>query len=583
LKIRSILGAVILAFSLLFPYVQNTTHALQEEPDPEWEMVAPGIQYRLYTLPTPNRVHVARMDRNAYQATLDTSIAMGRLASGRETVLNMARRYDDVINYWGDTTLDELGNPVREPGWGTRNRVAVAINGFYFNPTTGYPIQGLVQSGAYARRFDDCESGTGGSGFAWGLDRNAFIGESVRHYLSTFTYDSFNKLIGETRTYPQYIIPANPTAPPVQLHGLNRIRGEDEVILYTPQYDIQTYTPITGTEVLVELAGPNMIDPVPLVVEESFESEMGKIITQTVTGTQFTITGTVKGVLPHQGSSLIPFDHVVISAGSLVSGTLTSSFKTGDVINISQTVFGCMGKPNYPWGHTYTSIGGAFYFLQNGIINSFSNRGEANVRDPRTAIAFNADYVYFIVVDGRDPYWSVGMSIGQLAAFARDTLGATHGIAEDGGGSSTMVVNGTVVNNPFCNNVVCRSKVFMPLVERAQPPENQAVEAAAAADPYARLVANGVMMVVVEPALRSEAFIPGQRVYTSSQANVRLGPGLNYAPITSVLGGVNGTVQDHPGGLNGIYAKSIYWWKIKFDNGTEGWVSETLLRAGSTP
>jgi hypothetical protein len=581
LKIRSILGAVILAFSLLFPYVQNTTHALQE-PDPEWETVAPGIQYRLFTLPTPNRVYVARMDRNAYQATLDTSIAMGRLASGRETVLNMARRYDDVINYWGDTTLDEIGNPVREPGWGTRNRVAVAINGFYFNPTTGYPIQGMVQSGWYARRFDDCESGTGGSGFAWGLDRNAFIGESVRHYLSTYTYDKANNLIDETRTYPQYVIPADPTAPPVQLHGLNRIRGEDEVILYTPQYDIQTYTPITGTEVLIELARPNMIDPVPLVVEESHEFEMGKIVKQTVTGAQYTITGTVKSVLPHQGSSLIPFDHVVISAGSLVSGTLTSSLNTGDTINISQTIFGCMDKPDYPWGHTYTSIGGAFYFLQDGIINSFSNRGEANVRDPRTAIAFNDDYVYFIVVDGRDPYWSVGMSIGQLAGFARDTLGATHGIAEDGGGSSTMVVNGVVVNNTLCNNIYCKSKVFLPLVTRPETPDNLAT-AAVAADPYARLVANGVMMVVVEPALRSEAFTHGQRVYTSSQANVRLGPGLNYAPITSVLGGSNGAVLDHGGGLNGIYAKGLYWWKIQFDNGTEGWVSETLLRVGTTP
>ena len=36
----------------------------------------------------------------------------------------------------------------------------------------------MVQSGWYAKRFDDLG---GGSGFAWKLDRSAFIGECVDH------------------------------------------------------------------------------------------------------------------------------------------------------------------------------------------------------------------------------------------------------------------------------------------------------------------------------------------------------------------------------------------------------------------
>ena len=60
---------------------------------------------------------------------------------------------------------------------------------------------------------------------------------------------------------------------------------------------------------------------------------------------------------------------------------------------------------------------------------------------------------------------SVGMSIHELAVFARDTLGATWGVAQDGGGSSTMVINGQVVNNTFCNNYTAvEYSTYLPLV-----------------------------------------------------------------------------------------------------------------------
>ena len=52
--------------------------------------------------------------------------------------------------------------------------------------------------------------------------------------------------------------------------------------------------------------------------------------------------------------------------------------------------------------------------------------------------------MYFIVVADRDPFGNVGMSIVELASFVKNTLGATWGIALDGGSSSTMVVNGEV-------------------------------------------------------------------------------------------------------------------------------------------
>ena len=63
-----------------------------------------------------------------------------------------------------------------------------------------------------------------------------------------------------------------------------------------------------------------------------------------------------------------------------------------------------------------------------------------NVRHPRTAIGFSADRrtLWLVVVDGRDPGVSEGMSTYELAAYMR-SLGAAEALNLDGGGSSVML------------------------------------------------------------------------------------------------------------------------------------------------
>jgi len=74
--------------------------------------------------------------------------------------------------------------------------------------------------------------------------------------------------------------------------------------------------------------------------------------------------------------------------------------------------------------------------------------GFADARHPRTAVGVRADgRLLLVTVDGRQPETSVGMSIGELAALLRE-LGAVEAINMDGGGSTTMVVKGRVVNSP---------------------------------------------------------------------------------------------------------------------------------------
>ncbi len=69
-------------------------------------------------------------------------------------------------------------------------------------------------------------------------------------------------------------------------------------------------------------------------------------------------------------------------------------------------------------------------------------------RNPRTAIGWTRQgHVLLVVVDGRQPRWSVGASLEEMMQIMR-ALGATDALNLDGGGSSEMVVRGEVVNRP---------------------------------------------------------------------------------------------------------------------------------------
>jgi hypothetical protein len=385
----------------------------------------------------------------------------------------------------------------------------VAINGDFHNTTTGLPTSGQIHSGWYAKRFRNLESG---SGLAWKLDLTTFVGQCVHHRQDknfiTFTAS------GATQRF----------------NDINTDRGADNLILYTPQYDAYTNTDDSGVEVLVEMTVPGLIMPPPAMA-----------------------LGYVREIRDGQGSTPIPFDHMVLSATGNKRTTLLANVNLGDQIGISQEIThfesDCSTRLAFDWTKTYASIGGSFYFLNNGTIPTFTDPG-ATSRNPRTAIAFNSQHVFFIVVDGRDAANSIGMTIDELAHFVRDTLGAMEAIAQDSGGSSTMVVNGGVVNNP--------------------------------SDGSERAVANGMMMVAVEPREQSTAFAIGNTVWSTSSIGARLGPGSIYTILSTIPANSQGTIQAHFNNLDGVLATGSYWWKVAFD-GVVGWVPEEALTSQAPP
>jgi hypothetical protein len=530
MKPKHILPYLFLVFFLavLYQPAQGATNG--------WTVIGPGIEYQAFHLADPNNVFVTRMDRSNPNVTIDSSIAGGRLAGTNETVRGMASRYDQAINYWNQD-------------WGGRNHVVVAINGYYFDTTTFQPWRGQVQSGWYAKRFDDYENG---SGFAWGLNRNAFVGGCVAHIPA----NQFITLLktGDTQKFA----------------GINVPRGDNELVIYTPQYDDSTHADNSGLEVVVEMSRPSLILPEPAMA-----------------------VGTIQTIRKNKGNTTIPFDSVVLSAsGDIAVKLLSFDLQVGDQIGISQEIThyqdDCKTKNSASWTKIYASIGGDYHFLRNGVIDSYPDKPAANTRAPRTGIAFNDAYIFFIVVDGRNPGVSVGMKISELARFARDTLGAVEGVTLDSGGSSTMVVNGAVVNNTTCNFTDCskNSPAINPGAASGPihlvSPENSQLEAVW--DPqeslYEPWIANGMMMVSVEPRIQSHAFQSGSQVTTRNQTAVRLGPGTNYATLATVPAQTKGTLVQDMNHLDGILAKGAYWWKVDF-GGTTGWVNGQALTSDS--
>jgi hypothetical protein len=112
-------------------------------------------------------------------------------------------------------------------------------------------------------------------------------------------------------------------------------------------------------------------------------------------------------------------------------------------------------------GRIFNAIAGDRYLVLGGDKIDGLDDSE---RDPRTAIGFNANgrWLYLVVVDGRQPFYSAGATFDELA----DILvahGAYFAMSLDGGGSATMVIEGpggepVILNSPIDQYVPGRER-----------------------------------------------------------------------------------------------------------------------------
>ena len=462
-----------------------------ESPRGLWVAVGTGVEFREFTLPGPNRAFVARMDRSNAAVTLDTMIAQGLEDDRRETVSTMATREEGAINSWNGR-------------WGTRNDVIVAINGSFHDRLTGAVGGARVHGGWYSGWAGE---GTGTLGFGWTMERETLWGRCI------------------FAPSPRQVLTFLENGHTEAIHGINVGPGGERIVLYTPEFEPFSPGDPTGAEVLVEMSRPAMIIPLPRMA-----------------------TGIIRAVrTPADQAIPIPFDHIVIAGYGLSGGALNENAHVGAEIGISLELQdlgdGCQSPEVEDWSKTYAGLDVGVAFLQAGEIVHDPAPFSIS-QHPRTAVAFDDDYVYFIVVDGRAPGYSLGMTLDELGEFARDSLSAEWGLNLDGGGSSTIWVNGVVENRP--------------------------------SDGYERAVPDGLMMVAVDPMVLSKALRTGAQVTTSRAIEIRLGPGYNYTALAPIPSATEGVIQSDRGSLGGVVATGTAWWPVDF-SGTAGWVPEDAL------
>ena len=191
----------------------------------------------------------------------------------------------------------------------------------------------------------------------------------------------------------------------IPIDGVNRGRGESELILYNTYYAYWTLTVGGGREFLVR---------------------DGRIVD-------------------------IRNDNSVISEGTVVlsaSGRqawLMADLKIGDPLKIVQTL-------GPVWDKVTQAVGAGPCLVKNGEIY-MTTLGEefgsdvAGGRAPRTALGITKEgKALLVVVDGRSRS-SVGYTLLELARFMLEQ-GAVEAMNLDGGGSSQMIIGSQIVNAP---------------------------------------------------------------------------------------------------------------------------------------
>ncbi len=201
------------------------------------------------------------------------------------------------------------------------------------------------------------------------------------------------------------------------LSDVNGVRKTDTIVLYNSYFGESTDTNQWGTEVLLS----------PL--DHWFVND--------------TVRCVADSVAYLQGNMDIPEGHAVLSGHGTSSDFLHNRVSKGDTLSLFIGI-----QPGHE--QLWTMVGGL-----PRLVNAGQNVADPDDfssgffgRNPRTAAGISADSttLYLVTVDGRQSS-SDGMSLDELSKFLID-LGAYHAINLDGGGSTTMVVRGEVMNSP---------------------------------------------------------------------------------------------------------------------------------------
>jgi exopolysaccharide biosynthesis protein len=199
------------------------------------------------------------------------------------------------------------------------------------------------------------------------------------------------------------------------IKGINRERKETEdFVIFTPEFGLTSLTTPVGLEIVVR-------------------------------------KGKVTEIRDSEGSSLIPNDGFVISVTGKLRNEL-NGLRVGDRVEFRMGTISTDYSVTKAKGLIEDIVAGAPQLIKNSKIDitwqeEKSSKSFVETRHPRTAVAkLKEGKFLMITVDGRTES-SGGIGLQDLSEYLL-SLGATDAMNLDGGGSTTMFVDGKVVNHP---------------------------------------------------------------------------------------------------------------------------------------
>ncbi len=336
-----------------------------------FQPVAPGIEY----------LQLVRGRKSDSEATGPWVINLLRIDLSKAK-LRMVHAMDEAV---GLETVSSMA---------TRYRALAAVNSGYFRTTGTYR----------------------GDSIGVGVLNGKLISEPYNNRASMGLIDKPGKqevVLGHLKF--NAFLTAGRTAKRV-VDGFNRPRGENELIIFTPEFHRTTLTNPDGLELIVR---------------------RGRVIERR----------------DHEGSSVIPADGFVVSTCGSARQWALDNLPTGVRLNLKTALTPVESDQSSPWKQAANIIGGGPQLVRNGrveitnaaekILPSFVSDGH-----PRTAIAkLKSGKILLVTVDGRQPGESIGMSLTMLASLLLE-FDATDAINLDGGGSTTMVIRNKIANKP---------------------------------------------------------------------------------------------------------------------------------------
>lgn len=160
---------------------------------------------------------------------------------------------------------------------------------------------------------------------------------------------------------------------------------------------------------------------------------------------------------PHAGDPVAPLGFTASNGDDYWKGIELDEGERPVLYISRRNAFSFNDKPN----RVYNAISGDRMIVLQGQPVAGLDDSELN---PRTAIGLNKNgrYVYLVVVDGRQPFYSAGITFADLAQLLIDH-GVYAAMSLDGGGSSTMVMEGengepVILNSPIDNYIPGRER-----------------------------------------------------------------------------------------------------------------------------